>query len=490
MLLARTCPAASSISAIKSIIRLLATEDGIVRNTPTGRKPAAWSRFLVLLLSLLLPAVRLCSQPAHARLIYSHSLLNATPAAGESIVNSGGGFVAGKGWQATTENSQLRITLASALPFEGTFIINVTNFDPVSQNLPDDIKQHIINLYSRIYDNNKDIFETDGSWCNIRTGVGYSTGEGVAGFKFLAAARGIDTRDEERCIEDHTWSLTRTYEFKIIWTATYIYCYLDGSLMSRLPFAGQIEPFRYLLIGRDNLIWGYGAQPGVIFSNVRIYGPQSSPVQLSGRLLLQGAYEVGSHAMRTPAAGAAVPLQSPFPQAPYAASTVPAGIVDWVLVGLRSTPTGAPVVERSLWLRSDGRLIDPATAGTTVTLAAVTGSYYVTVQTRNHLAAMSATALVFDGLNASNCDFTTGTASYYGGKGAVLMEAGVWALQAGDINGDKAVTAADFSLWQSAARTGTAGYAAADLNLDGWCTTRDYVLWFENARASAASGMP
>ncbi len=490
MLLARTCPAASAISAIKSIIRLLATEDGIVRNTPTGRKPAAWSRFLVLLLSLLLPAVRLCSQPAHTRLIYSHSLLNATPGAGESIVNSGGGFVAGKGWQATTENSQLRITLASALPFEGTFIINVTNFDPVSQNLPDDIKQHIINLYSRIYDNNKDIFETDGSWCNIRTGVGYSTGEGVAGFKFLAAARGIDTRDEERCIEDHTWSLTRTYEFKIIWTATYIYCYLDGSLMSRLPFAGQIEPFRYLLIGRDNLIWGYGAQPGVIFSNVRIYGPQSSPVQLSGRLLLQGAYEVGSHAMRTPAAGAAVPLQSPFPQAPYAASTVPAGIVDWVLVGLRITPTGAPVVQRSLWLRSDGRLIDPATAGTTVTLAAVTGSYYVTVQTRNHLAAMSATALVFDGLNASNCDFTTGMASYYGGKGAVLMEAGVWALQAGDINGDKAVTAADFSLWQSAARTGTAGYAAADLNLDGWCTTRDYMLWFENARASAASGMP
>ncbi len=444
----------------------------------------------MLLLSLLLPAVRLCSQPAHTRLIYSHSLLNATPGAGESIVNSGGGFVAGKGWQATTENSQLRITLASALPFEGTFIINVTNFDPVSQNLPDDIKQHIINLYSRIYDNNKDIFETDGSWCNIRTGVGYSTGEGVAGFKFLAAARGIDTRDEERCIEDHTWSLTRTYEFKIIWTATYIYCYLDGSLMSRLPFAGQIEPFRYLLIGRDNLIWGYGAQPGVIFSNVRIYGPQSSPVQLSGRLLLQGAYEVGSHAMRTPAAGAAVPLQSPFPQAPYAASTVPAGIVDWVLVGLRSTPTGAPVVQSSLWLRSDGRLIDPATAGTTVTLAAVTGSYYVTVQTRNHLAAMSATALVFDGLNESNCDFTTGTASYYGGKGAVQMEAGVWALQAGDINGDKAVTAADFSLWQSAARTGTAGYAAADLNLDGCCTTRDYVLWFENARASAASGMP
>ncbi len=462
-----------------------------MRTTASGRNPAALCCFVLALGMVLIPASRLRSQPSHTRLIYAHTLLNTTPTAGESIVNSGGSFVAGVGWQSTTENSQLRITLASSLPFEGTFIINVTNFDPVSQNTLDTLKQHIINLYSRIYDNNKDIFYTDGSWCNIRTGLNYSTGPGVAGFKFLAAARGIGTRDEERCIEDHTWSLSRTYEFKIIWTTSYIYCYFDGELMSRLPFAGQIEAFRYLLIGRDNLIWGYGAQPGVIFSNVRIYGPQSSPVQLSGRLYLQGAYDTGSHAMRTLAAGgAAVPLQSPFPQAPYTASSVPTGIVDWVLVGLRATASGAPVVQRSLWLRSDGRLADPATGSTTVILAAVTGSYYVVVQTRSHLAAMSASALVFDGTNAAACDFTTGTDKYYGGKGAVQVESGIWALRAGDLNGDKSVNAADFSLWQSAARAGTAGYATADLNLDGRCTTRDYVLWFENNRAAAVSGLP
>ena len=70
------------------------------------------------------------------------------------------------------------------------------------------------------------------------------------------------------------------------------------------------------------------------------------------------------------------------------------------------------------------------------------------------------------------------------------MESGIWALRAGDLNGDKSVNAADFSLWQSAARAGTAGYATADLNLDGRCTTRDYVLWFENNRAAAVSGLP
>jgi hypothetical protein len=41
--------------------------------------------------------------------------------------------------------------------------------------------------------------------------------------------------------------------------------------MATFDFTGQIEPFKYLLIGKDNLIWGYGAQPGPIYSNIRIY---------------------------------------------------------------------------------------------------------------------------------------------------------------------------------------------------------------------------
>jgi hypothetical protein len=462
-----------------------------VRITPSGRNPAALCCFVLVIGITLIPASRLWPQPSHTRLIYSHSLLNTTPTAGESIVNNGGTFIAGKGWQSNLRSSQLLITLASALPFEGTFVINVTNFDPVSQNTPDTLKQHIINLYSRIYNDNKLIFDTDGSWCNIRTGIGYSTGPGVAGFKFLAAPRGEDTRDEERCAEGNTWSLSRTYEFKIIWTTTYIYCYLDGTLMSRLPFSGQIEAFKYLLIGRDNLIWGYSAQPGVIFSNVRIYGPQISPVQLSGRIFLQGAYDASTHAMRTlAAAGVSLPLQSPFTQAPYTAASIPTTIVDWVLVGLRSSAVGSAVLQRSVWLRSDGYLIDPATASTTLTLSVTSGSYFVTVRTRGHLAAMSPAALLFNGINAASCDFTTEVAKYYGGTGAAQVESGTWAAQAGDLNSDGAVNSTDFALWQSAAKAGTAGYAAADLNFDGQCTTRDYVIWFENARTGAASGMP
>ena len=230
------------------------------------------------ILALLLLSVGLAfSQPAHQRLVYSHSLTSATPTAGEQIVNTDGSFLAGKGWKADTKNSQLRIRLAQALPTEGTLVIDVTNFDPVSQSVPD-LKQHIINLYSRIYDNNKDIFYTDGSWWNIRTGTPYSAGPGMAGFKFLAAPRGIDTRDEIRCIEDATWDLNRTYQFKVVWTTSFIYCYFDDRLMATFDFSGQVEPFRYILIGKDNLIWGYCAQPGPIYSNLRIYSTGSNPV--------------------------------------------------------------------------------------------------------------------------------------------------------------------------------------------------------------------
>ncbi len=446
----------------------------------------------VLSLTVLLLGMASClqSQPAHTRLIYSHSLLNTTPTAGETIVNGGGTFIASRGWQSQAESSQLTITLAAPLPFEGTAIINVTNFDPVSQNTYE-YKQHIFNLYSRVYPNNKDVFYTDAAWCNIRTGSAYSTGPGVAGFKFLAAARGLGTRDEERCVESNTWNLNRTYEFKIIWTRTYTWCYLDGVLMSRLPFSGQVEPFKYILIGRDNLIWGYSAQPGVIFANLRIYGRENPLIHLSGKAHLQGPYQTTTHTMRTPgAAGYALPLQSPYAQAPYTATSIPATIVDWVLLSLRPSATASPLIWKSFWLRQDGRLIDPQSGSTTCTWPIDSGRFFVALHHRNHLSALTADTLLFDGINASSWDFSTALDQYYNSRGAAEVEPGIWALQSGDLNADGLVNNGDYSLWLSASRNGAYGYADGDFNLDGVSTTRDYVIWYNNAFLAARSGMP
>jgi len=98
----------------------------------------------------------------------------------------------------------------------------------------------------------------------------------MAGFKMLAARRGIDTRDEVRIMGDATWSSTKTYEFKITWDSLTASCYLDGRKCHTLPFRGQKELFRYIFLGADNV---YNAQPGVIYSNLRICGPAEAAVE-------------------------------------------------------------------------------------------------------------------------------------------------------------------------------------------------------------------
>lgn len=438
----------------------------------------------------------LCSdvnaQPTHQRLIYAHSLLNATPVIGETIVNSGGAFVSGKGWQATTTASQLRITLPDTLPYEGTFVINVTNFDPVSQcqTIPD-TKLHIINLYSRIYTNNKDIFDTDGSWCNIRTGTAYSTGPGMAGFKFLAAPRGIDTRLEIRCIEDHTWNLSQTYEFKITWTNSRIYCFFDGQLMANFNFAGQVERFKYILIGKDNLIWGYAAQPGPIYSNVRIYTTGNPVVCLKTKIFMEGAYDANTHAMLTRLkTDDRLPLESPYTQAPKSVSSIPAGITDWALLSLREQSSGPSVAAKSVWLRNDGWLIDPDTGGDQIEFPLIDGDYYIVVQHRNHLDAMSAAKVSLNGLSCTAYDFSTGTNKYLNNVGAGALETNVYGCLGGDIDQNGQLTTQDYIDWFNQARGGGIGYYNGDVNLDGHCTTSDYVIWFNNTLIGASSGLP
>ncbi len=236
---------------------------------------------LFCLLALLAVFAPLQAQPPdhHHHLIYSNPLTSDRAANGETLLNYNGAFDPEMGWQATGTNSQLQILFSRALPIEGTLTVRVTNFNPAEQWVTD-LKLHIINLYSRLYDNNKDIFDTDGSWCNIRTGSGYSAGPGMAGFKVLAAARGIGTRKEANCLEDYIWRLGRIYEFRISWTAQRLYVALDDTWVADLAFSGQIEPFRYLLIGRDNLIWGYCAQPGPYYFDLRIYEPGEPSVDL------------------------------------------------------------------------------------------------------------------------------------------------------------------------------------------------------------------
>jgi hypothetical protein len=211
------------------------------------------------------------AQPVHTRLLYAHSLSGAQSEQGITLQNRDGNFFKG-GWEITTSTSQLFITLPEGLPLEGTLAVKVSNFDPYEQ-ATDDLKHPIIDLYSQAC-GNKDIYYTDGAWFHLITGINYQSGEeGEAGFKLWAASRGVEAKEEEQFMQDATWNTGKTYEFTFTWSGTTLYFLIDGVLRMQLPFAGQVEPFRYLFLGKDNLIWGYSAQPGPIFSDLRLYGP-------------------------------------------------------------------------------------------------------------------------------------------------------------------------------------------------------------------------
>ncbi|MBN1541796.1 hypothetical protein JW992_06590 [candidate division KSB1 bacterium] len=210
------------------------------------------------------------AQTNHERLLYQHPLTSDSGLQGMILNNTDGVFTA-EGWQSVSATSQLMITLPEGLPFEGTFKVRLSNFDPYNQNINQ--KQPIIDLYSQPC-GNKEIYDTDGAWFHLISGTGYESGvPGQAGFKLWAAPRGVGSKDEDRVMNDATWDPSRTYEFAFVWSGTTLTFLVDGIERLTLPFAGQVEPFKYIFLGKDNLIYGYTAQPGPIFSNMRLYGP-------------------------------------------------------------------------------------------------------------------------------------------------------------------------------------------------------------------------
>ncbi len=85
--------------------------------------------------------------------------------------------------------------------------------------------------------------------------------------------------------------------------------------------------------------------------------------------------------------------------------------------------------------------------GTTavVSMATLEGEkeYFVVVRHRNHLAAMSSTGIGLSSSAAANHDYSTGLDKYFSGE-AKEIEAGVFALRAGDADASGIINAADY----------------------------------------------
>ena len=207
------------------------------------------------------------------------------------------------------------------------------------------------------------------------------------------------------------------------------------------------------------------------------------------KVWLQGPYDTNTHEMTTALnAVGIIPLTSPYADDPRQVSAIPSNATDWVLLQLQSSTNSTPFVSKSVFLGQEGTLLSDSGAAELM-LEASTGSYYVAIKHRNHLAVMSAEPVPFTNRFVSY-DFTPGADQYYGNtNGAIQLESNVWGLIAGDADGDGEILGVDALLYDT--QTKSNGYKRADFNLDGVVSNDDReVFWHSNVgrRTTVAQG--
>ncbi|MBK7752442.1 MAG: delta-60 repeat domain-containing protein [Flavobacteriales bacterium] len=184
-----------------------------------------------------------------------------------------------------------------------------------------------------------------------------------------------------------------------------------------------------------------------------------------------------------------IPLQEPYTALGYGFVNSTAGatiapsvltttgttaIVDWVVLELRSEGSpGTIASSRAALIRSDGQVVD-LDGGSLVEMRVPPGNYHVALRHRNHLGAMTATALPLSHVNTT-IDLTSTTTLTYG-TNARKNVGGRMMLWAGDVNFNGQVKYAgsnndrDPILVRIGGTVPTAiatGYRQEDVNLNG-----------------------
>ena len=204
------------------------------------------------------------------------------------------------------------------------------------------------------------------------------------------------------------------------------------------------------------------------------------------KVWIEGAYSSGSMST-TLNANNYIPLTSPYSDE-LVVTSIPANVVDWVFVELRSTATGATYRYRSMFLESDGDIADPVYAhpgfaGTD------TGNFYVVVRHRNHLAIMGGSAHTFVDAGSANLNLTNDS-NVYGTNGVKELATGVYGMWAGDADDDEKILPTDKADWKTDFGVVSDGYHYTDMDLDGKVLPGDKAIWKSNFGIAPDSQVP
>ena len=162
------------------------------------------------------------------------------------------------------------------------------------------------------------------------------------------------------------------------------------------------------------------------------------------RVLLQGPYITGQYAMAVMPTNR-LPRVSPYAASGDSISNAPAGCTDWVLVEVLDAASNTTRFARSALLQSNGSLSDPSGAPWVPLEVSPLTTNRLRISHRNHGSVLSAAALSFDALWVA-ADFTAANACAGGTNACVEVDAGVWAMRAGDVDGDGEVGPADLQI--------------------------------------------
>jgi hypothetical protein len=195
----------------------------------------------------------------------------------------------------------------------------------------------------------------------------------------------------------------------------------------------------------------------------------------SVKAFLQGPYVDAAGAMTTTLDTAGlVPPAHPYGGNPWkylgseTVAGIPAGVVDWVLVSLRTgTDSASTVATRAAFIKSDGTIVDTSGSTPVVFSTVDTGHYHIVIHHRNHLAVMSANPMALSS-TSTEYDFTTAQASAYSQGADGLKAVGTkFGMFAGNGNGDGTINATDRNAVWRVQNGSINGYYSGDFNLDG-----------------------
>ncbi len=200
--------------------------------------------------------------------------------------------------------------------------------------------------------------------------------------------------------------------------------------------------------------------------------------KVAANVFLQGPYDANGDTMSTnlnPSGGPLqIPLTSPYAEDPRTVASIPANVVDWVLIELRETDTGSAVADTSAFLHKDGGLVadDGITKEVILKTTSTATDFFVVIKHRNHLSIMTSSTLSLSDIFSIPYDFTTAQSQAFGSNPMTLLEAGVFGMYSGDGDGNGQVQNTDKNIVFNA-EVGTAGYKSADFNLNGQVENND-----------------